>query len=382
MLFAVCLLLWALPVRGDLKVALEPAVYPAPDGSDRLELSYEIPFRSLAFTREDGRFVARFELAVEGLDRGGELVAADVWRRLRKVADYDATGADDSAAVGTVELPLPAAAASARIRVSDGSSERRAVAEFRIDRPAGGMVLRLRQRQPRYAPGDTVQAEAEVVGPQARPLDSCRFRVLADGRVVAGGTEPALDSQGRRVALYRLAIADTGAEPRLASGDYRLEAVSGQARASVTFRVEVPFYLDDRAWQRRVEQLLYVADIAGMRRLAATPRPERKQAWRDFWGGLDQSPTTSQSEREEEYFERIAYCEEHFGHGDRGFRADRARVYVRFGPPDQIESRPFEIDAPARETWHYYEPNRQFVFVDRFGSGEFVLQNPEALDGR
>jgi GWxTD domain-containing protein len=381
MLLALCLLLGALPVRGDLKVVLEPAVYPNPGGGDRVELSYEIPFNTLTFVREGDGFIARLRLAIEVLDGRGELVASDVWQRRLPVAGYDATNAGDSLAIGTVQLSLPVAARDARVRVSDESSERKAAAEFRLSRPVGGMVLRLGQRRARYQPGDTILAEAEVVG-AAAPLDSCSFRVLLAGRIVAGGTEPAVDSLGRRVARFRLAVGDTGVGSRLAAGDYTLQARAGAAQASVTFRVDVPFFLDDKAWARRVDQLLYVADIAEMRRLAATPRAEREQAWHDFWKARDQSPTTERNEREEEYFERIAYAEEHFGRGDRGFRSDRARAYVIVGQPDQIESRPFEIDSPAQEIWYYYESNRQFLFVDRFGAGEYLLQNPEALDDR
>jgi GWxTD domain-containing protein len=84
-------------------------------------------------------------------------------------------------------------------------------------------------------------------------------------------------------------------------------------------------------------------------------------------------PATDRNEREEEYFARISYAEEKFRHGDRGYRSDRGRVYVVYGPPDQVESRPFELDTPAYEVWSYYGSGRSFTFVDRYGTGQFVL---------
>jgi GWxTD domain-containing protein len=156
----------------------------------------------------------------------------------------------------------------------------------------------------------------------------------------------------------------------------------GQLRASASFRVDVPFFYDDSQYFARVAQLEYVASSGEMQILRRTPRAERESAWRDFWKKKDQTPTTERNEREDEYLARIDYADEHFGHGDRGWRSDRGRVYVRYGAADQVDVRPFEIDAPAYEIWYYYELNRKFVFLDRFGAGEMILQNPEVFDER
>ena len=94
---------------------------------------------------------------------------------------------------------------------------------------------------------------------------------------------------------------------------------------------------------------------------------------------MRQTPVKGRYATEEEYFGRIDYAEEHFRHGDRGYLSDRGHVYALYGPPDQIESRPFEIDSPAVEVWYYYQLNKEFDFVDRFGAGEYMLQNREEL---
>jgi len=116
-----------------------------------------------------------------------------------------------------------------------------------------------------------------------------------------------------------------------------------------------------------------------MRHLRSVPRGERQQAWREFWKKREKSPIRGRYVTEVEYFERIDYAQEHFGHGDRGYSSDRGHVYVVYGAPDQIDSRPFDIDTPAYETWFYYQINKEFDFVDKFGAGEFVLQNREEL---
>ena len=52
------------------------------------------------------------------------------------------------------------------------------------------------------------------------------------------------------------------------------------------------------------------------------------------------------------------------------------RIYIKFGPPDQVDSRPETTQSPQVETWTYNRPFRQFVFVDREGFGRYTLVSP------
>jgi GWxTD domain-containing protein len=390
------LLVCALPVQGELKLTLDQSVFPADDSGTVLEISYEIPNTSLTFLREDSGFVARYQVGIQVSDKRRNVVAGDFWQKVVRLQEYGPTMARDSVEAGTVSLALPRAALDARVEVNDRANERTALALFRIDRPTGGLTIRLyKSGRPvsmrKYGIGDTLVAVAEARGEsresRVESLDSCRFVLKHDRRVVTGATiQTTMKDEGGRMkpeARFEYAIGDSTGVARLGGGEYVLEVTGlGAGRplsASVTFRVEVPFFLDDTAYLRRVEQLIYVASAAESKHLRSVPRGEREQAWREFWKKKDQSPTTERNESEDQYFERIDYAEEHFGHGDRGYRSDRGHVYVRYGPPDQIDARPFEIDSPADEIWYYYEVNKRFEFVDRFGAGEYVLQNREAL---
>jgi GWxTD domain-containing protein len=65
---------------------------------------------------------------------------------------------------------------------------------------------------------------------------------------------------------------------------------------------------------------------------------ERDQFIESFWQRRDPTPDTAENEYKEEHYRRIAYANEHFAAGKAGFRTDRGRIYVMFGPPDQIDS--------------------------------------------
>jgi len=83
----------------------------------------------------------------------------------------------------------------------------------------------------------------------------------------------------------------------------------------------------------------------------------------------------------EEYYKRIKYANEHFGIYDKeGYKTDMGLVYVKFGPPDEIDRHPFELDVRAYQVWYYYRLNRKFLFVDVNGYGEYELRYP--YDGR
>lgn len=118
---------------------------------------------------------------------------------------------------------------------------------------------------------------------------------------------------------------------------------------------------------------------------------EREEFIRIFWDRRDPDPDTEVNEYREEYYERIAYANEHFSSGIPGWKTDRGRIYIKFGKPDQIESHPSggpyqrlphegggSTSTYPFERWFYrYIPGVrsgvEIEFVDPTGSGEYRL---------
>jgi GWxTD domain-containing protein len=67
---------------------------------------------------------------------------------------------------------------------------------------------------------------------------------------------------------------------------------------------------------------------------------ERDQFIEAFWQRRDPTPDTIENEFKEEHYRRIAYANEHFPAGIPGWKSDRGRMYIMYGPPDEIESHP------------------------------------------
>ncbi len=118
---------------------------------------------------------------------------------------------------------------------------------------------------------------------------------------------------------------------------------------------------------------------------------EREQFIEQFWLRRDPTPDTIENENKEEHYRRIAYANERFSSGIRGWESDRGKIYIMYGPPDEIEGspaggmydRPMEEGggatmAHAYEKWRYRNldeigTNVTLEFVDITGSGEYRL---------
>ena len=67
---------------------------------------------------------------------------------------------------------------------------------------------------------------------------------------------------------------------------------------------------------------------------------ERDNFIEAFWARRDPTPDTVENEYKEEHYRRIAYANEHFAAGIPGWRTDRGRMYIMYGPADEIDSHP------------------------------------------
>ena len=72
-----------------------------------------------------------------------------------------------------------------------------------------------------------------------------------------------------------------------------------------------------------------------------------------FWARRNPAPGTAQNEFREEFSRRVEYANSHFADpsnpGHNGMETDRGRMYVMFGPPDNVDRWP----AGAYEIWRY-----------------------------
>ena len=126
---------------------------------------------------------------------------------------------------------------------------------------------------------------------------------------------------------------------------------------------------------------------------------EREQFIEQFWLRRDPTPDTVENEFKEEHYRRIAYANEHYASGIPGWKTDRGRIYITYGPPDENESHPSggtyerppeegggETSTFPFEQWRYryiegVGTNIIIEFVDPTMSGEYhMTMDPSEKD--
>jgi hypothetical protein len=94
--------------------------------------------------------------------------------------------------------------------------------------------------------------------------------------------------------------------------------------------------------------------------------------------------STKANEFRDEYFSRILYANEHFStpvHPE-GWLTDRGEVYIKMGPPKNIEQLTLQSRGNTLEVWDYWESHgTTLFFLDYSGQGDIYLINPGELEG-
>jgi GWxTD domain-containing protein len=148
------------------------------------------------------------------------------------------------------------------------------------------------------------------------------------------------------------------------------------------------------------EDVLYIItdeERTAFKRLATDE--EREQFIEQFWLRRDPSPDSQENEFKEEHYRRIAYTNERYASGIPGWKTDRGRIYITFGPPDEIEShpsggtyeRPFEEGGGTTSTFPFEKWRYRWIqdigsdimieFVDPTMTGEYrMTMDPSEKD--
>ena len=108
--------------------------------------------------------------------------------------------------------------------------------------------------------------------------------------------------------------------------------------------------------------------------------PEREHFIEQFWLRRDPTPGTPENEFKEEHYRRIAYANDHFAAAISGWKTDRGRIYITYGPPDEKETHPSgsATQPYPYEQWLYHliegvGTNVVVEFIDPNKTGEYRM---------
>jgi GWxTD domain-containing protein len=106
---------------------------------------------------------------------------------------------------------------------------------------------------------------------------------------------------------------------------------------------------------------------------------EKIEAYNSFWERRDPTPGTTTNESQREFYRRIKIANQYFTHLNRpGWKSDRGRIYISYGQPDQLEDFPISFETIPYQIWYYYvgERYKEFRFIDQNNDGNYWLVSP------
>ena len=370
------------------------------EGRPAMGVSVTVPYQGLQWTllkdRGPGeRYGADLEVSVAFEPARSGPLKGGVWERRLVVAGFDATRGPRSVLVERHTLQLTPGKYRVNVRVRDLGAGIESQATQQIQVPDysrapvafADLELGLVDSVSAFRPVAT-----RVYGPEVRNLAAraalfdrrpgawprlypFHYRILDEaGERLSEGTVSVTMSRSAEPVVIRPSSTD------LFVGNYVLEVELTEGRSK--WRVDRSFEVEESGpppraeFERMLEPLSYIATAAEIDRLRRLPPEGQAQGWEEFWRGRDPNPETARNEALIEFIRRVRYAEHHFQGYGPGWRSDMGRIYIRYGPPSQVENRPATTSTPQLEIWSYENPFRRFVFADREGFGRFVLVSP------
>ncbi len=139
-----------------------------------------------------------------------------------------------------------------------------------------------------------------------------------------------------------------------------------------------PFSLSDQ--DLAIDALRHIAKDSEIEELLAGGATRRAAAFSRFWQARSRDTTTAYNEVMAEYYYRVDDALRRFSTSreNDGYKTDRGRIYILYGPPQKSE-RSLQPNSAPTEIWTYDRLHRRFVFIDTGKNGNYVLSQSENL---
>lgn len=129
-----------------------------------------------------------------------------------------------------------------------------------------------------------------------------------------------------------------------------------------------------------IDALQHIATDQQMDTMRSLSLSSRTSAFHAFWRAMDPDSATAYNEKFAEYYRRVDVAIERFrGPKDLdGYRTDQGRIFILYGAPSESR-RVFSPTSAPQEIWTYNVLKQRFVFVDKFGTGVYILTDVQPL---
>ncbi len=374
-------------------------------GVGRVDVYLQVPFDMLSFIKYSDIFNASYEVTVDVFDSTKEQLTEKLWTERIETRDYKESISPVTGKISQVTLMLPSASYEIVIQVRDLETKKiRQIKRSVTVRNFAAlpvalsdvMVVRkvVREKEkatltPNIAAVVTSENEAIPLYLQVQSQVIPReitYVITLEGK---SGTIVYADTVTETIAKKNQSVFLSIPPKSINAGEYTLE-IQGQipdtgklrskrtvTTVSRTLEIRmpgIPFSITDL--DKAIDQLKYIADKDTLDVMKNAPPEKKREMFLRFWKLRDSIKGYGEGDLMKEYYQRVEYANKNFGHYLEGWRTDRGNVYIIFGEPGNIERHPMELSSKPYEIWSYYDLNREFIFVDESGFGDYRLRDP------
>jgi GWxTD domain-containing protein len=374
-------------------------------GKDRMDIYVQIPYPGIKFVKEEEQYLGRFEISAALFSEEKQ----ELWQRSQlaelHIKDFSQTISNRFFSLKQFSTDIAPGTYELLLQVIDKESKKTetvkrsiVVKDFGSDTLALSDVMLVHRMTIDGTHKNIVPNLTGVIGKEQSslylffetytriPLDSvqliCKF-MNSKGEVVAQRTKRELLTGRRSQTVWQMDTLSIPQEQYI----LRVEArATSQADASRPFHASVsricvvrmknmPLVITDI--DKATDELIYIAKATEIDYIRAASNTEEKLTrFLEFWSKHNPNPKESNNPLMEEYYSRVEYANRNFMGYREGWKTDRGMILIRFGAPQNIERHPFDSDNKPYEIWYYYDQNREFIFVDETGFGDYRLQYP------
>ena len=381
---------------------IDAASFMDEEGKTYLEVYYQLSNSSLKFVRLHNQYIASFEVTLSLFTEDGRLAAGKSFQQDLLARSYVETNLRSQIFIKTLKIPLNPGKYTLVVGIKDLNSNRARELKRKVLVPNYSQVQGISFSDVVFGRSINRVGDVMVVTPNpprtysdllpnlviyyeiynnngTLPKDSLvQCQIIDDqGQVRYEDEKPLI--KGKRIFqdYFHFTL------DNLPGGKYSLKLKVADKQVTERFFIQksIAWIPDD--YEKTIRLLKYIATDQEMEKLKNVKKEERKKAWLAFWRSKDPTPGTIENEVMLEYYRRIRYANENFTVCREGWLTDRGRIYIKYGPPDEIERHAFQFILDKRmsqrqrgkayQYWYYYRIHKKFHFVDKDGNGDYVL---------
>ena len=373
-------------------------------GLSRVDIFIQVPYKNVKFVKSNQGFTAKYSITASVFDSSGsKMIVEKTWNETINVMDYNLTITKENYNLSKRSFDLLPGNYKIKTVMTDKDSKQEAVGENNFvlksyDKNISISDLLL------ISKADSANIKSGIVPNISRNYPSSKNRIkfylevyLKDSIEIKNNFEYSVlnseqqvihtEKEDRKLSYGTNKILVTLKEFPFDLGVYTL-VVTAKDSTGASITTNKAFYSHWKGLpsiikdiDKAISQIVYIATPDEIEIMEDGENlQEKTKRFLDFWKKKDPSPNNDENEIFDEYFRRIAYCDENFSNYLEGWRSDRGMVYTILGVPNNVDRHPFEYDSKPYEVWEYYDLNRSFIFVDQTGFGDYRLITPLSGD--